>query len=436
MRTALLGAAALASAALALGAPSASAAGWTGPAVFEAGGKDDEPAPRAGVAFDGTSLVAWRTGLRGLVASAGSRTGRFGAPRTLTRRRVFDWSVAAAEGGAALVAFQSPNGLWVAVRTAARRPFRLRRVIAGRGSPINGVQVAADPLGGWVVAERRFSKRSYSVGALSLDPEGRRAGPVQDFGLGEFGIDARPTQALAVDPDGRALLVFRREIKPPGGTGETQPVMLAVRPHGGEFEQPVELPGELAEPRVTVGAGRVLVTATRTAGCGDAGCFGGPGAGTVGPDGTPGPVFGPPLPRPNRAFAPWAVATGSDRSVLVFQLKNAPAAFSRRAPVRAVALRLDGTTGALQTLTSRHADEPVALPLAGGRALAVWGENRRMGAALAGRDGRFRGTDGPPGPPPEPFHTNQTNRDARAAGRYALVTWSRAGRVRISLRRF
>jgi hypothetical protein len=51
-------------------------------------------------------------------------------------------------------------------------------------------------------------------------------------------------------------------------------------------------------------------------------------------------------------------------------------------------------------------------------------------------DGSFETTAAPKGPPPAPFHSNPTNRDLRTAGRYAIFTWARAGRVRVAVRRF
>ena len=43
------------------------------------------------------------------------------------------------------------------------------------GSEINGVAIAADPLGGWVVAERQYPRKGsgkpYRVRALSLDAQ-------------------------------------------------------------------------------------------------------------------------------------------------------------------------------------------------------------------------------------------------------------------------
>jgi hypothetical protein len=75
--------------------------------------------------------------------------------------------------------------------------------------------VAADPRGGWVLTERQYPRRGsglpYRVRAVSLDAGGHALGPMQDLGLGHFGIDARPTAALAVDAAGRAVLAFTRE---------------------------------------------------------------------------------------------------------------------------------------------------------------------------------------------------------------------------------
>jgi hypothetical protein len=122
--------------------------------------------------------------------------------------------------------------------------------------------------------------------------------------------------------------------------------------------------------------------------------------------------------------------------VLVFQLKARSEPFSTQAPVRAVAIAADGTFGPLQTLTAGRAEEPVVMPLGGGRALTVWSGRRGVDARLAGPDGTFAKTAAPKGPPPSPYHFNPTNRDLRTAGRYAIFTWARDGRVRVTVRRF
>jgi hypothetical protein len=428
-------------AALLAAAPSAGAASWSGPQGFAAGGDDiREPVPRAAIARDGSSAVAFRSKSGALMLATGSGSGRFGAPRVIERSGARDHAIAAAPGGGFLLAWEDSDGLHAAVRTRAGRRIVRRRYGSGPSSQINGVQVAADPQGGWVVAQRVFphgprSQRLYGVRALSLDPAGRLLGPVQDLGAGDFGIDARPTQALAVAPDGRAVLTFRREAV---AFDAPEPVVVATRPHGGTFGTPVQLSGApAADPRVAIGAdGRTLVAMTQIRSRGDAGVFGSPVVAGVTPAGALTAPFGPLLSNPRRAFAPTVVPTSAGRAVLVFQLKTGSEPFATEAPVRAVAIGADGSIGRLQTLTGGRAKEPVAMGLSGGRALTVWSGRRGLDARLAGPDGTFRRTAPPKGPPPLPFHTNSTNRDLRTAGRYAIFTWARGGRVRVTVRRF
>lgn len=398
------------------------AAGWSPTQSFDAGAAQfHEPVPRVAIDATGKALLAYETGGAERLVVRVRKGGRFGAPVTLARRPL-DYAVAP---GA--VAYEAKDGIHVAVLRGGR--FRDRRVASSSGSEINGVAIAADPLGGWVVAERRFPRKGsavpYRVRALSLDATGAPTGPPQDLGLGQFGLDARPTQALAVLPDGRAVLVFQRERVE---YGDPQPVVYAVRPHGGAFSEPALVGDGLTDPRVTVAGDRAVLTATMTALCGDTSCAGQPRAIPLNPDGTLGTPVGPSVARPSRAFAPWA-APGA----IVFQLKTSPKPFSREAPVRAASLTHEGP---LQTLTSQPATEPVALPLSGDRTLALWVTRRAIGAALAGPDGSFRKTAAPAGPPPETYHSNSTNRDVRTAGDYAIVAWSRGHAVRVSVRRF
>jgi hypothetical protein len=420
-------------------APSAGAASsWTTPQSFAAG-KNIDIVPRVGIAADGTNAAAWKTRKTGLVVSSGGPRGHFAPPRVIDRRGARDWSVAAAPDGAFLVAWWDADGLRVAARTATRRPVVVRRVVASTSSAINGLQVAADLRGGWVIVTREFPKNgtsqsTYGVRALSLDRAGRPLGPVQDLGAGQFGIDARPTQALAVDPDGRAVFTFTRQTPASFGEGT---VVVTTRAHGGVFGEPVPVPGPAAEPRVAVGqGGRAVIAVARTESCAESACFGLPGVALLAAAGPPGTPFGPSLPQPRRAFSPIAALTADDAGVLVFQLKTKPSPFSKEAPVRAVAFGADGSVGSLQTLTRSLAHEAVALPLNAGRVLALWADKRRLAAALAGPEGRFRKTAAPTGPPPATGHANQTNRDLRTAGRYAIFAWEGNGRVRISSRRF
>jgi hypothetical protein len=226
-------------------------------------------------------------------------------------------------------------------------------------------------------------------------------------------------------PDGRAVLVFQREgIK----IDDPEPVVYALRPHGGAFGEPAVVGEGFTDPRVTVGGDRAVLTVTMKDLCGDTTCAGQPRAIPLEPDGTLGTPTGPTVAHPSRAFAPWA-APGA----LVFQLKTKVRPFSREAPVRAASLTEHGP---LQTLSRAPATEPVALPLDGGRTLALWATRTRLGAALAGPDGEFKRIAAPTGPPPEVYHSNPSNRDVRTAGDYAIVGWSRRHTVRVAVQRF
>ena len=119
----------------------------------------------------------------------------------------------------------------------------------------------------------------------------------------------------------------------------------------------------------------------------------------------------------------------------MFQLKAGPDPFSRAASLRAVALRPDGSIGPVQTLTRERDVDPIALSLAGRRTLALWATPDGFDAALVGRDGQFAPTAAPAGPP-VPGGGVMPNRDADAAGRYAIVAWTLSGTTRVSLRRF
>lgn len=416
------------------GAPAAAAGGWTKPSTFRTAAR--EPVPRAAIAADGTRAVVWSSKSRALVISAGDSRGRMGSPRVIDRKGAGNWSLAAQSRGAVLVAWEERDGVRVAVRTRFGRRFRVRRVATSLGS-YTSVQVAADPRGGWAIAESRpgrgFTSRNSRVRGLSLDPAGRRLGPVQDLGPGKLGADA-----LAVDGAGRALLAFTRE-GAGAGPFHLPPVVVTTRPHGGAFAPPVALPGDLAatDPRAAVGPdASALVAFTRSlSGCPEVGCSGAPAVVGVMADGALGPAIGPRLRHPGRAFAPSAALTSTGGGVLVFLLNTKPSVFSTLAPVRAVAFGAHGRIGKLRTLTTKRAGEPVVMALSRRRALALWVSRTGVGTALARSGGRIRRTPAPPGPPPRILRYEDSH-ELRTAGRYAIFAWSRAGVVRISVRRF
>jgi hypothetical protein len=414
-------------------APAAHAAGWSHPQGYAAGTKAfDEPVARVAVAADGTSVATFAKG-RQIYAVTGDRRGRFTSPQRLGPWAAITSVVAAGRGGAALAAWEATDGIHVAVRTRSGRRLRTRLLTASNGQAINDLAVADDPRGGWFMLESRFSAKTRhdNVRAFTLRPDGSLALQPQSFGEGSFGGEARPIRTLAVDARGTATAIFATA----GGP------MTAQAVHAGHFGPPHAFGGKaVADARVTA-PGRAgegaLVTATAISRCGDVGCFGAPIAARLTPQGDPQPFRSPVLAHPNRAFGPSIAPLGTDgAAALVFSLKDGPDAFDNRAPVKAAVLRPGAAPGALQTLTSRPATEPIAAALSGGRVLVLWSGARGFGAALAGPSGTFATTAEPPGPPPEPFHTNPTNRAMATAGPYALVGWSRAGRVRLSLRRF
>jgi len=346
-------------------------------------------------------------------------------------------SVAAAPGGAALVAISDGAGLDVAVSPASHRPFAVRRAYSPEGTKLGPVQATAEPAGGWLVVTSGVLYGGVPVPkpvvltfgqstlvALSLDPDGRTVGPPNVLGPGVLG-------GLAVDPNGRAVLALSEpQLTFPFAPG---PVLVTTRPRGGAFGTASPIPGRATDPHVAVGpGGRAVVSVVRAPLCSDNFCAGAPGVDILGPSGATGPVHGPSI-DPRRAFAATAALTANGGGVLVFLLKTKPAAFVRRAPVRAVAFAGDGRLGPLQTLTPKLASAPFVTSVGGGRALAVWSGTRGIGAALAGRDGQFAKTTAPGGPPPGGGPSGGT---LQAAGRYAIFAWPSRGIVLASVRRF
>ncbi len=413
------------------GAPAAHAAGWSHPQGYDAGTRVfDEPVPRVAVADDGTSIATFADGPN-IYAVTGDRRGRFDTPRRLGPWAAITSVAAAGRGGAALAAWEQSDGIHVAVRTRAGRPLRTRFLTSSTGEAINDLAVVADPRGGWFLLESEWNQkgRSNRVRAFTLRADGTLALRPQVLGEGTFGADARPIRAVAGDRRGAATAIFSSKTGP----------LTSQAVHQGHFG-PVHPFGDSSIESLWIAPGRgsddVLVAATRAGNCGDVGCFGAPVAARVTPRGNALPFGIPALEHPNRAFGPSIAPLGAGAAALVFSLKAKPSPFSKLAPVKAVALRDGAAPGAIQTLTTKEAGEPVAVALSRGRVLALWSGTRGFGAALAGPDGTFRKTAEPPGPPPEPFHTNPTNRSISTAGSYALVGWSRKGRVRLSLRRF
>jgi hypothetical protein len=281
--------------------------------------------------------------------------------------------------------------------------------------------------------ESRFSRatRSDVIHAFTLRRDGTPALREQVLGPGQFGAEARPVRALAVDDRGFATAAWLGTL----GSG----VSFAQAVHAGRFGAPLPLGTRLTDPRVTAspsGDGRALLAAISPSRCGDAGCSGQPVAARLANGTTPVPYRVPVVDRPARVFGPSIAPFGADAAALVWSEKATPAPFSREAPVKAAVLHEGGAPGGVQTLTPGLATEPIAEPLAGGRVLVVWAGRRGWGASTAVGGRHFHPTAVPSAPPPEPFHTNPTNRALDTAGPYAILGWSRGGVMRVSVRRF
>ncbi|MGI8624611.1 MAG: hypothetical protein ACR2NB_14275, partial [Solirubrobacteraceae bacterium] len=213
------------------------------------------------VAADGAAVVAYRrsTGTRrrlpvqafagqrrqDLRARVGDRTGRFGAATVLTRAAVFSYSVAVRPGGDRLVAWTGPSGLRAALYRRGR--WTTRTLSTGTRSEGDVVQVAVDPRGGWVMV---VGVRPGVVQALDLADDGSRVGPVHALGTGNFGGEARPFFALAVDREGTAFFTYRDDQADPTDPRVPPRSQIRARPHGGQWGSAVTIDG-VVDARVT-----------------------------------------------------------------------------------------------------------------------------------------------------------------------------------------
>lgn len=428
------------------GVAAAAATPWSAPARFVQGGADrfDQPDPVVAIAADGTSIAGW-VSRRDVVLTTGDARGRFTTLRTTGRWSATSVAVAAKPSGRALVAWEAKDGIRVAVRARAGGPFVTRLAATSTGSAINELTAAADPKGGWVLAERRFPRRGsgplYRVQTVSLRDDGRGAGPAQDLGRGFFGLSSPPTTALRVDVNGRAVLAFERELTPAEqADGPTiAPLVIATRPHGGSFTArtvPGGREGRIVGAGVSVRGASVAISATVTERCGDVGCFGAPGLLRLGVDDAPMSATKPALRYPGRAFAPEIAALPEGRSIVAFRQKTGVDAFSTQAPLRALVFGAEGKPGPVQILSSRPVSAMRLVSVDRGvAALAVWSGQRGFGAAAVSERGspRFRRSQPPPLPPLQRFGSHL---DLVAAGPYALAAVGTGDGVRLTLRRF
>lgn len=315
--------------------------------------------------------------------------------------------------------------------SAVRLPRPVRVVVGdghGRfGRPLtleSGLRpaVAVGPAGAVVVAwsqdgHLRFARRASGKTRFSA-PASLVAGAQRDF------------VQLAARLDARTVVLFEHRSRDASGQFQTtlETVQLSRNGRPGAVKELGS--GAIARDDFTAGPGGQVAACCLTAPA--------PAATTsavvaFAPD-RGWSTFGTPVVAPvasaRRAFAPRVAIDGSGRSVLLYQEKDAPAAFSRSAPLYAVT----STSAARQTLTVAVVLNPMVLAYRGG-AIAAWqAPGHRWGVALE-RHGRFS-----PAPVPRGAGPSQMGEDflySRAlatGGPYAALVWTaHDGSIRVSV---
>jgi hypothetical protein len=378
------------------------AANWSTPQAFDPAPCKEpaacviEPAPRVAVNARGQAAAAWVDAKDRVRVAVATRAGRFGAATTLARHGLRP-SPAVAPDGTVTVVWEQSEGLRFARAKAGR--FGRAQVLAPRES---GSGFAAAKPDGTVVV---VYEAGDDVRAVTLSRAGRAGAPVT---LGTGGVDARvaPDGTLAACCVGTAIAVHRSAWK------------LVPVPALGE---------NTVIETVFASAKRLILGLLDVRTGGDAGDTGIPGIAAAGADDALGPPAWTAITQPTRGLEPDATIDGSGRTVLVFQQKDGPRAFSRVAPVYA------SVAGGRRTpLTSQQASAPTVRPLGPG-ALAVWpAPHGKWGVAIE-RGGRFRAAPAPTGPGPGEDFLDAY--DLATSGRYAVLTWVSAdGAVRVSER--
>jgi len=416
------------------GAAAPGATGWSAPQSWPV---SENAIGRSAVAEDGSAALVTVSDQRTELRVTDTPGGRFGAPISL--KPSSSLAIAAAPGGGVAVLAIRPGGLYSTVRSAAGEPWQTHKVAAEGNNPdVNNVTVAHDPLGGWVLAEARFSDGWTYLQTLSLTENGVPVGTPQSLGGGEFGSTARPTVALAVDAGGRAIFAPNA-----GGGRRSAGTSIFLRKHGEQFTRVALLGGGQTDARVAVGdGGRAAVVVTDPSICGEVGCRGVSklyrvdAAGVVSAPQT--------VQRQNlkKTSGPAVAFLGGDDTIVSWTQRTAGDGFSVTGTVGIAAVN-QSSVGEPGTLDGNDgASEPVVMSLSGGRALAVWaGGNNQIRGALINPAGEAKPTVMPAGPGPDPNHFNATNRDVHTAGSWAIVAWNTAdfdspGRQMVSLRRF
>ena len=422
----------LASAAIVACPGVAGAAGWSNPAVLEARcAKGEvncaiETSPRIAVNARGESVVAWIDKDRVRVATGDGR-GRFS--RGVTFEKAFRPAVSITADGVAAIVWSKSGQLRYAWHVPGRG-FSSPANLVPRGSKLGDdmPKAAIQPDGSTLVLYETATRTPATGYVTELRSVRIRRGPRPTkptvIGRGSVARDG-----FGAASDGRVAACCTGDL-----ANHARPATVAAyAPAGGwAILAPPLRPGQDVES-VGVGRGDVVLGTVDVAHSGDVGVSGRPGLVRADSRGTFGAPLAAPVVRPGLAFGPVAAVDTAGRSVLVYQEKSAPKAFSRLAPLWAVTARLGGTFGARRSLDKGLARFPQMRAYRAG-AIVVWeAPNNRWGLALE-RDGRFEAGPTPAGGPSAMGEDFIRSRDIATAGRYAALAWTaKDGSVRASI---
>jgi hypothetical protein len=419
-----------------LGTAPASASSWSSPERYDRPSASCrhqacviEPAPRVAVNAGGAAVAAWVDPRRRVRVAFASRPGHFGAATTVGAQGLRP-SAAIAPDGTATVVWLGPHGtLRFARRPPAQRRFGASVALAAPGGDEGDdfAKAAAEPDGSVVVAY----ESGDLVRAVTISPAGA-PGPPTTLGDGGFGHDS--TRAA---PDGTlAACCIQPVVSDPNVPPDTAARVAVYRPATGWRLISAAAIGNDGIETVFGTATDLALGTIRIAQGGDAGVLGVPGVARAGAGA--GDVLGAPLRAPvtrsDRGLAPSVAIDGSGRSVLLFQEKAKPQAFSRAAPVYASVAAAGATAlPGRQRLDGRLGYEPAVRPLGPG-AIGVWQDpGARWGVAIEG-DGIFHRAAPPAGRGPSTLGEDFSYAyDLQAAGTHAVLAWVASdGSIRVS----
>ncbi len=387
-----------------------------------------ETAPRAAVNAHGEAVAAWVDAAEHVRVVVADRPGHFEAAQTLGRG--LRPNVAVAADGTATVVWtagsQHTNILTFSQRKPHHRFAAPRRLIIATAPGGNDdARLAVQRDGSVVVA---FDSRNV-IWALRISEAGT-PGAVARLDTGRFDHDS-----VRANPDG-TLAVCCLDTTPPAPHTFDHPTGIAVfRPGAGWRTLAPAVSADtnietVAANRTTLVAGLIAVHTG-----GDAGALGVPGLlSTTGPAN----VFGPLLPAfvdmPSRGLQPVVAIDGSGGSVLLYQNKLGPEAFTRTAPIWSVIAAPSATrTPPRKPVYAGAGYHPAVRPLGRG-AIAAWQDpNERWHVALEA-GGVFAPAPAPSGAGPTIYGEDfNYDRDLATAGGYAVLAWTAtAGRIRVS----